>query len=522
MSMLNAKGKAPVNECDRAAVSYNGNTSHQVLKDDAHQLYELIVMTLFGKDSYYESTNFQLKRLEELTNSVVANNQLDFIANAILHARYVMNIRSMPLVLTVQFAKALREQNKKYPHLRDLVRDVIGRADQITDMYAVALSVFGDKSKIPIAIKRGVADAFNKFDEYHFGKYNSKNKAVKLRDVLRIVHPKAKSIEQGALFKKIIDDAVEVPYTWETELSKNGQLDPSEQKTKAQLWTELVTSGKMGYMALLRNLRNIIEAGVDNKTLDTVAKRIADEKEVAKSKQLPFRFLSAYDVANNLGKQKIVTAISKALDVSLKNLPQLGQRVWIIVDCSGSMSPGYFYHGRTRTINSPIRTASIFAAALAKANADSADDVRITFFSDDAFDVSVNTDDSVISITEKLMSKVTGGGTNLQAALNRKSKLGFEPDVVVVLSDMQVDLLSSRLPASYFDKDCVKIAINLAPYGSTPLSEVSGFYQLSGWSEKLFDFVANIRNKKTVVETLSGPYKGIAGVKTLHSEQEEE
>ena len=88
-------------------------------------------------------------------------------------------------------------------------------------------------------------------------------KQVKFKDVLRIVHPEAKDARQGMIFEKIMKDTLEAPYTWEVELSRNGQLAKAEQKSKKDLWTELVTSGKMGYMALLRNLRNILEAGVD-------------------------------------------------------------------------------------------------------------------------------------------------------------------------------------------------------------------------------------------------------------------
>lgn len=512
MSILNRRGTASTTSTRHGGISYNGNP--QDIKNSAQQLYEIIVMTLYGKDEYYESTDVRVKRLELLINEVAKNNGLDFVANAIIHARTAMNIRSMPLILTVLFAKALREQNKQYPHMRQVVCDVIQRADQITDMYAVALGYFKDKKVIPMAIKRGVADAFNKFNEYNLAKYNRDGK-IKMRDILRIVHPTAINAEQGVLFEKIMKDTLEAPYTWEVELSKNGQLPEAERKTKAQLWGELITSKKLGYMALLRNLRNIKEAGVSAEVMSTVYTRLADPEQVAKSKQLPFRFISAYDNVQQFSDSKLQTALSKAVDASLSGLPRLGEHVWIIIDCSGSMGGGYY--GSFNGANAPIRTAALFAAALTKANAE-AKNIKVTMFSDSAFNVGVDTISSVLSITEKFMSKVVGGGTNLQGALDLKNGLGFEPDTVIVLSDMQVDMLRSRKSTNIFDKDCLKIAINLNAYNTTPVSELDGWYQLSGWSERLFDFIPALRNKTSVVKTLSVPYAGVEGVKVVTEE----
>lgn len=521
MTILNKKGTLAVSaQRIPNAVSYNGNP--QYTKADAQQLYELIVMSLYGKDSFYESNDNRVKRLETLVNNVVAEGNLHFIANAIVHARHVMNIRSMPLVLAVYFAKALRDQNKTYPHLRAVICDVIGRADQITDMYAVALGVFGSKKAIPMAVKRGVADAFNKFNEYQFGKYNGAG-AVKLRDVLRIVHPKPQTEEQGTLFEKIMKDTLTTPYTWETQLSQNGQAAEGERKTKAQVWTDLITSGKVGYMALLRNLRNIIEAGVSDEVQDLVATRLSDPKQVAKSKQLPFRFVNALDAIEDLGKNKIVRAISRAVDLSLGNIPSIGNHIWIIIDCSSSMNGHGFGFGSSKpnTGPVPIKTASLFAAAIAKANAEAAD-VRVTLFSDRANHISVNTDDSVLSMTKSIMDKVYGGGTALESALALKPALGFEPDTVIVLSDMQVDQLSHKNVAALFKKDCVKIAINLEAYGSTPLDTKTGWIQFGGWSERLFDFLPSMHSKEGIVEVFSTFYKGVAGVKAQQVEAEEE
>lgn len=106
---------------------------------------------------------------------------------------------------------------------------------------------------------------------------------MKFRDVLRITHPNPKSKEVEELFRKILNDTLEIPYTWETELSSRGD-------TK-EVWDELIASGRVGYMSLLRNLRNIIKSGAD---ITPVLAVLSDSIQVKKSKQLPFRFFSAY------------------------------------------------------------------------------------------------------------------------------------------------------------------------------------------------------------------------------------
>lgn len=500
MSKLNTKNTNP----KRNGEATNHKGTMTATKSDRFQLYEIVVSTMYGQDGFYESTDERVRRLDTLTRKLVMNGDAAFIANTILVARHAMNIRSMPIVLTIVFAKALRDGGVKYENLRSLVKDVIVRADQAADMFAVAKMYFGDKKSIPMAVKRGISDALNKFDEYQFAKYDRAGE-VKMSDLLRIVHPVPKDSKQGEIFKAIMTDSLKTPYTWETELSKNGQLEEGERKDKSTLWGELVTSGKMGYMALLRNLRNISQAKVRPGAMKTVYERIADPEEVAKSRQLPFRFINAYENTKQLGDNHLVRALGRAIDASVGNIPELGKNVWIIIDCSGSMT-----FGRGTSIGSPMKTAALFGAALAKANGE-ADNLKITMFSNNSEHVSVNSDDTILGIHNTLMRKVYGGGTNLQSALDKKNTLGFEPDTVIVLSDMEVDRLNNnyRDATNIFTEDTVKVAINLNSNATTPIGEKQGWYQLAGFSDRIFDFIPAMRNKVSLTQALAkAPYLG--------------
>lgn len=560
MSKLNKPGKNVANDIRAVAakreqelgVSANGNL--QFKKEPLQMLYELTVSTLFGKGTFYKSGDQLVRELRKQVVTAVDMGAYDFVANLAIHARGEMNIRTIPVVLVVEFAKALSDKREKatasikskldeelkmgreqrvralrkqladatetysYAHMRELVRDVIQRADQITDLYAYALEVFGGKGKIPMAIKRGVADAFNKFGEYNFAKYN-RDGSVKFRDVLRIVHPEAKDARQGMIFEKIMKDALEAPYTWEVELSKNGQLAKAEQKTKKQLWTELVMSGKMGYMALLRNLRNILEAGVDSAVVrEYVCDVIADPKRVAESRQLPFDFVEAYNIVKDMDS-KVATAVSKAIDLSVSNMPKLGEKVWFIVDYSGSMGSDADdpqrggYYGYSGAGTAAITTATLLASALLKANGDRADELAVTLFGSGAKTLKgIDTNNSVLALKKDLLKHRVGdiaGSTEFHAALRQKSSLGFEPDTIVVLTDGEVNKFPYSALRNLTGKDTMKLTVNLSAASTTPMTKEDGWFTTAGWSPAMFKWIPAMREKATVVDQLSVPYIGV-------------
>ena len=179
---------------------------------------------------------------------------------------------------------------------------VVNRADEITELlacYELLNERTGTKklNRLSKQIQKGLATAFNRFDEYQFAKYD-RDGNIKLRDALFLVHPKAKDDAQQELFNKILSRTLATAYTWETELSELGQFNYDNEEAKANAfcakWEELIDSSKLGYMALLRNLRNILQAGVSYEHFQKVCVRLSDADEVTRAKQFPFRYLAAY------------------------------------------------------------------------------------------------------------------------------------------------------------------------------------------------------------------------------------
>jgi len=76
------------------------------------------------------------------------------------------------------------------------------------------------------------------------------------------------------------------PLTFQTKLAKSGN-------TK-QAWEELIDGKGLPFMAMLRNLRNILAAGISEDRHQILLGRLQDPRQVAQSMQMPHRFLTAF------------------------------------------------------------------------------------------------------------------------------------------------------------------------------------------------------------------------------------
>lgn len=256
------------------------------------ELYTTVVTTMGTEDKFYEKGEDRVRRIAELVRKVDA----EFVAQLAVYAREEIHLRSVPMLLLVELANCHRGDSL----VSRAVSRTVQRADEITELLMCYQWRMGRKGlrRLSSQLRKGLAEAFNRFDEYQFAKYNRTDRKVTLRDALLLVHPKPKDEAQGELFRKILNGSLETPYTWETELSAAGQRCSVSGKDKAEAkreaWQQLVESLRMGYMATLRNLRNMLKLRLDDESMQQVCDYLADPDAVRKSKQLPFRFLSAY------------------------------------------------------------------------------------------------------------------------------------------------------------------------------------------------------------------------------------
>lgn len=459
------------------------------------ELTRLVLTCMFGENSFYESANESKQRLCSLVDDCVRSGKAEFVAKLAVYARTKMNMRTVSIVLIVELAKSLRQNNESFDKMRSAVFKTISRADELSEIYAYALDVFGNKNKVPQSIKKGTADAFNKFDEYQLAKYN-RNTVVKLKDVLKITHAKPNSKAQSDLFYRLLNDSLRTPDTWETKISTQGSNQDN--------WQEVANSKKTGFMAMLRNLNNFIKNDVD---LTNVIYRLSDRNQVKKSKQFPYQIYSAYRAVtqdNSYVNPKLLSALETAMEYSVDNLPNIGN-VASFVDVSGSMNSTI--SGKSRITCADI--SSVMGAASAVSAVQHGNEAVIVLFATDNKVIKVKNTDTVMG----LMSRINGSrnslgyGTDLVSAYIKLNEYNLNNlDNVLVFTDMQIthgyygDNTSINKHMDIPDH-CSKIAIDLQGYSANPMTERQGWLQLAGYSDKIFDFL-DARNNLALLKDI--------------------
>lgn len=467
------------------------------------------VATAGLSDQFYEKQSDKMVRLREL----VAKNDVAFVAKLAIYAREQMYLRSIPLVLAVELAK----NQSGNAVVGQLTNRVIQRADEITELlayYAIANERNDVKklNKLSKQLQKGLAAAFNKFDEYQFAKYN-RDAAVKLKDALFLVHPKATDEAQQALFDKIAKDELQVPYTWETELSALGQqkYDSAELKKAAvkAKWEELIDSGKVGYMAMLRNLRNILEAEVSKEALKKVCAYIANEKAVANSKQLPFRFLPAYRELKGMNNGRVglvLDALEQAVLYSAKNIAGFDDdtKVVIAADVSGSMQKPI--SAKSKVL---LYDIGLMLAMLLKSRCENA----ITGMFGDTWKMITVPNKNILANVQEFYRREgeVGYSTNGYLVIEDLLRKNKVVDKVMLFTDCQLwNSNNNGESIANMWKQYKKIApaaklylFDLAGYGNTPLNvQRDDVYLIAGWSDKIFNVLSAIEEGSNAVKMI--------------------
>lgn len=461
------------------------------------ELYTSVVTTSLN-NNFYEQTEERITRIRTL----IGNCDPLFVARLAVYTREVMNLRSMPLVMAVELARIHKGDNL----VRRLTARTVRRADEITEMlayYQQANQRTGTKklNRLSKQLQAGLQDTFNAFDAYQFAKYNRKAE-VHLRDALFLVHPKAKDERQQEIFDGIVNDTLPTPYTWETELSSLGQkcFATPQEKTAAfrAKWEELIDSDRLGYMALLRNLRNLLEAEVSGEHILKVGQKLASEKAVENSRQLPFRFLAAYRELSNtpsLYATMLMTALEKAVQVSARNIKGFERSARILIACDVSGSMQYPISPKSKILRYDI---GLMLGMLLKSRCEK---VMTGIFGDrwkviNLPDTGVLTGVDAFYKREGEVGYSTNGYLVIKDLITRRAEM----DKVMMFTDCQLWNSNGSLQMEDMWKEYKKICpkaklylFDLSGYGNTPLDITrEDVHLIAGWSDKIFDILAAI------------------------------
>jgi len=448
----------------------------QAYSQDAKTELAALVTTSMVQDQYYRSADDGLSRMRELVSKVDPL----FAAKAAVYARNEDGIRSITHAVAGEVINSVKGEE----WTKDFISAVVRRPDDATEILAYYMSKYG--KPIPTRLKKGLSKALGKFDTYQLAKYRGENREVSLVDLVNIVHPKPTEKNAQALHD-LVNGTLKSTDTWETKISAAGKSENVEE-AKAEAWKELLGSRKIGYFALLKNLRNIAEQAPE--LVDTACELLVDENLIRKSLVLPFRFLTALNQLDNYPKYKI--ALSKALDISLANLPDFGNAL-VVVDGSGSMqSP---VAGNSDLSCNAL--GAIFAAALYKRNHS---DVLV--FGDTAGPVrGLNPSDSTLTIANQIMNTNYGYGTNFQSIFESANK---NYDNIIIFSDMQA-WIGYYTPEAKFKEYRKRTGANpnvfcfdLAGYGTTQFP-ADKIYELSGFSDKSLSLMEKLKQDKNAL-----------------------
>jgi len=359
------------------------------------ELRRSVLSCLLWENGFYESGQEISERIADLVKVVRPFEA----ANLAIEAREQMKLRHAPLWIVRQMAKL---DSHKYMVAATLER-IIQRADELTEF----LALYWKDGRCPLSaqVKKGLARAFPKFDAYQLAKYNRKGQ-VKLRDVLFLCHAKPRDEQQSKVWASLIDGSLAPPDTWEVALSSGGD--------KAKTFLRLMEEKKLGGLAFLRNLRNMVDARIPVDVLEDYL------RTVNLSNVLPFRFISAAAAC-----PKLETGLESAMFNALKSMDRMAGKTILLIDVSGSMLVPLSSNSVMNRMDS--------ASALGMLLREICDDIQIWTFSEDVVPVPPRRGFALNDAIKKSQLK---RGTYLGKAV-RKLNAKEEYDRIIVITDEQ-------------------------------------------------------------------------------------
>lgn len=404
----------------------------------AEQLRRAVLSCMLWEDGFYEDGKSIADRIAALVPQVDPL----LVASIAVEARAKMNLRHVPLLLVREMARL--------PDHKALVAEtldrVVLRADELSEFLAIYWR--GGREKLSAQVKKGLARAFRRFNEYQLAKYDRNNASVRLRDVLFLCHAKPEDKAQERLWKRLVNNELRTPDTWETELSAG--------KDKRATWERLMAGEKLGALAFLRNLRNMEEAGVDKKAI----KRYFNGLDV--SRVLPFRFVTAARHAPQWEQE-----LEGLLFRSTKERRVFRGRTVVLVDVSGSMN---------ETVSGRSEVSRIdVACGLAMIAREMCDDAAVYVFSEGMRIVPARRGFALRDV----ISAQVGGGTYLGGAVTALNEMEGYDRLIVITDEQTADKVPPPVGLGYILN--VATEKNGVGYGA--------WTHIHGWSDAVLDYI---------------------------------
>lgn len=434
--------------------------------------------------------------------------------------RNEMYIRLTPQVLLVLASRVdgTKSLVRKYAPV------IVRRPDEVKTCLLVHRFLFG-LTPLANGLANGLADAVGKFGERGLMKYDDSGFPT-WKDVLCWLPRKAGWPLKAEVAKYFITgqvvDATKTPIiAARKELAKKTVFDDEAKDLakksmvnwevllsqfggeKKAVWSFLVENDLVGYMALLRNLRNILEAKVGRDVIQKVSDKLSNRDEVVRSRQLPFRFLSAKMALEGMAADfdhsdfsEVVAAVELAANAACENIPALPGETMLFADNSGSMTSNKLSEKSARDCRDAANMLSGIAARVCERP-------YLFTFGTGLSEVRFARTDTVLSVCEKVKRSGDGGGTNGHLCIEHLIRSGKTPARVIILTDCQmwidegngggqpfVDAWEKYRRSSPAAKNTWLHLVHLNGYGDAPVPVGDHVNQVAGFSEKVFNMLS--------------------------------
>jgi len=430
---------ASINSKARSKVAYTHEGAKTIEVNALEQLKRSVMACMLWEDNFYEDGISITDRITSLISKV----KPDEVYQIALKARNESKLRHVPLLIAREMARL-----PEYKGLvSNLLYHIIQRPDELTEF----LSIYWKDKRQPLSaqVKKGLASAFTKFDEYALAKYN-RNNAVKLRDVLFLTHPVPKNQEQQDLWNRLVKDELKTPDTWEVEISAKGNNKES--------WERLLREKKLGALALIRNLRNMISVGVSKSLIK------GSLRSVKTDRVLPFRFIASARYAPDFEPE-----LEEAMYKCLTDKEKLSGKTILLVDVSGSMND--------KISDKSEMTRLDAADGLGILARELCEDVEIFSFSDHIIKIPPRRG---FALRDAINNSQSHRGTELGEAVSYINK-NCQYDRIIIITDEQSSSPISNPKAKGY-------IINVASY-QNGIGYNSGWTHINGWSEAVLDYI---------------------------------
>ena len=465
--------------------------------------------------TFYASGDTQLEKVLALCAGIDA----EFIARAAVYGRERGAMKDLPALLCAVLA------TREDEFLATAFERVIDTPRMLRNFVQILRSGVTGRKSLGSRPKRLVRRWLNeRSDEQLFRA--SVGQSPSLADIVKMVHPKPATACRTATYAYLIGRAHKTndlpPLVRNFEAYRNADDRllvetpdvPFQMLTSLDLapWEWRAIARNAPWQMSLMNLNTFHRHDVfkDSGMVRLVAERLRDPEKIRRARAFPYRVLAAYRNAAEDLPALLVNALHDALEISLENVPELDGKVFVFPDVSGSMtSPITGYRQGSSSAVRCVDVAALFAAAILCRNPTA----EIIPFAETTYKLRLEPRDTVMTNAER-MASLPPGGTNCAAPLCELNKRRATGDLVIYVSDSEswLDTNSNfyygnsatqtmkqwarfkrRNPAAKM------VCIDLQPYDTTQAKEREDITNVAGFSDQVFELLANVSGGRTEV-----------------------